>query len=143
MAVALESCRFGLTEVKLGLIPAVISPVVIEAIGPRQARWLFQTGELFDAETALRMGLCHAVVADEASLDAWIAKRLGFIAANGPVAMGDAKELVTTITHSPPSDYEAITTQWIAKRRASTEGKEGIAAFLEKRAPVWPLPATD
>jgi methylglutaconyl-CoA hydratase len=138
MAVTLESCRFGLTEVKLGLIPAVISPVVIEAIGPRQARWLFQTGELFDAATALRMGLCHAVVSDETALDAWIAKRLGYIAANGPVAMHDAKQLVAAVPNSQPSNYELLTTQWIARRRASDEGKEGIAAFLEKRSPVWP-----
>ncbi|MDH4379483.1 MAG: enoyl-CoA hydratase-related protein [Vampirovibrionales bacterium] len=138
MAVALESCRFGLTEVKLGLIPAVISPVVIEAIGPRQARWLFQTGELFDAPAALRMGLCHAVVSDETALDGWITKRLGYIAANGPVAMHDAKELVFAVNHSQPSDYERLTTQWIARRRASAEGKEGTAAFLEKRSPVWP-----
>ena len=121
-----------------GLIPAVISPVVIEAIGPRQARWLFQTGELFDAQAALRMGLCHSVVADDTALDVWITKSLGYIAANGPVAMRDAKELVSAVTHSQPEEYESITTKWIARRRASDEGKEGIAAFLEKRPPVWP-----
>jgi methylglutaconyl-CoA hydratase len=137
IAIATGHAVFSLTEVKLGLIPSVISPYVIAAIGPRAARRLFLTAERFDAAEARRLGLVHEVV-PALELDKRIVEILAFLLANGPEAMAAAKELVQAVTDWPV-DAPLIedTARRIAQRRASTEGKEGIAAFLEKRKPSW------
>ncbi len=137
IAVAAETAVFSLTEVRLGLIPAVISPYVIDAIGERQARRYFLTGEPFNAQEARRIGLVHEVVAPEA-LDEAVAKLLAVIAGNGPAAMGAAKELIHTVSRGSV-DIVMIeeTARRIANIRTSPEGREGLSAFLNKRQPNW------
>ncbi len=138
VAIAMASTKFSFSEVRLGLTPATISPFVIDAIGPRWARALFVTAESFDAAYAERIGLVQYVAqsSDEmADLEEHIAK-LVFSAAPGAVA--DAKKLVRDVTRRPiDSELGHRTAKRIAARRASAEGKEGIAAFLEKRPPSW------
>lgn len=137
IAVAVDGARLALSEVKLGLIPATISPYVIEAIGARQARRLFLTAERFDAAAALEYGLVHAVSpADrlQETADVFISQLLE----NGPEAMAASKSLVAAVAHRPIDEQVgAETAERIARQRASDEGREGIAAFLEKRAPGW------
>ena len=138
IAIAAEGARFGLTESRLGLLPAVISPYVIAAIGPRQARRWFATGEHFDAATAQRIGLLHQVVAAEA-LDDAVQAQLALLAKAGPVAAASAKVLVREI-HAADADRDALdraNAGLIAALRASDEGREGLSAFLEKRPPSW------
>ncbi|WP_427851777.1 enoyl-CoA hydratase-related protein [Stenotrophomonas acidaminiphila] len=138
IAIAAEGARFGLTESRLGLLPAVISPYVIAAIGPRQARRWFATGEHFDAADALRMGLVHQVVAADA-LDAAVQRQLQLIGKAGPVAAAAAKVLVREV-HAAGGDRDALdraNAGLIAALRASDEGREGLTAFLEKRPPRW------
>ncbi|WHL17376.1 enoyl-CoA hydratase-related protein [Stenotrophomonas acidaminiphila] len=138
IAIAAEGARFGLTESRLGLLPAVISPYVLAAIGPRQARRWFATGEHFDAADALRMGLVHQVVAADA-LDAAVQRQLELIGKAGPVAAASAKVLVREV-HAAPADRDALdraNAGLIAALRASDEGREGLSAFLEKRPPRW------
>lgn len=137
IAVASEHARFSLSEVKLGLIPATISPFVVEAIGARQARRLFLSAERFDARTAVELGLVHAVCPrdglDEAA-DVFVSQLLE----NGPHAMTAAKELVCAVAHRPiDADVLADVAERIARQRASKEGREGVAAFLDKRRPAW------
>jgi methylglutaconyl-CoA hydratase len=137
--VALASSRatFCLSEVKLGLIPAVISPYVVAAIGPRAARRYALTAEAFDAAEARRIGLVHEVVEEEALRPA--AERIaGALLRNGPGAVAAAKALVTRVALAPLDDaLVADTAERIASIRASDEGREGLTAFLEKRAPAW------
>ncbi len=137
IAVASNRARFSLSEVKLGLIPATISPFVIEAIGARQARRLFLTAERFDAEIALRLGLIHHVGTDDRlqeTADLFISQLLE----NGPHAMAAAKELVAAVAHRPIDESVlGDVAQRIALQRASEEGREGVAAFLDKRPPAW------
>ncbi len=137
IAVASVGVRFSLSEVKLGLIPATISPFVIEAIGARQARRLFLTAERFDAEVALRLGLIHQVGADDRlqeTADVFISQLLE----NSPHAMAAAKKLVAAVAHRPVDDgVLGDVAQRIALQRASEEGREGVAAFLDKRPPAW------
>lgn len=137
LAIATGAARFGLSEVKLGLIPAVISPHVIGKIGPGKARELFVLGERFDAAAAERMGLVNRVVADDAALDAAILEVAGQVRTSGPEAVTAAKELVRVVTTTPASEVDAWTSEQIARRRASGEAKEGIGAFLGKRPPAW------
>lgn len=137
IAVASRGASFALTEVKLGLVPAVISPYVVGAIGERAARRYFLTAERFGAEEALRLGLVHEVV-DEAALDARIEALLEALLACGPVAQREAKELVRAVAGRPvTSELIQDTAQRIARLRASPEGREGVSAFLEKRRPGW------
>ncbi len=137
IAVASAGARFSLSEVKLGLNPATISPFVIEAIGPRQARRLFLTAERFDAQIALRLGLVHQVSPPEQLQDA----ADGFISQlleNSPDAMAAAKELVAAVAHRVIDDpLLGDVAQRIACARASADGREGVAAFLDKRPPAW------
>lgn len=137
--VALASSRatFCLSEVKLGLIPAVISPYLVAAIGPRATRRYALTAEPFDANEARRLGLVHEVVAEDALRPA--ADRLaGALLRNGPRAVAAAKALVARVARAPLDDaLTADTAERIASLRASDEGREGLAAFLEKRAPAW------
>ncbi len=138
VAIAMAGASFRFSEVRLGLTPATISPFVIEAIGPRWARALFVTAETFDAAYAERIGLVQYVAqtSDEmAQLEEHIA-RLVFAAAPGAIA--DAKKLVRDVAGRPiDRELAQNTARRIAARRSSDEGKEGIAAFLEKRAPSW------
>lgn len=136
IAIATPQARFVLSEAKLGLIPAVISPYVVEAIGARAARRYFQTAEMIDAETALRLGLVHEVVT-ECELDVAIDGLIENLLANGPQAMAASKDLIRRV--AGPRDAAMIedTAQRIADIRATAEGKEGVRAFLEKRKPSW------
>jgi methylglutaconyl-CoA hydratase len=138
IAIATANAKFGLTEAKLGLLPAVISPYVIEAIGPRQARRWFATAELFDAATAYRIGLLHEVVDDEAALDAAVARQIDLLLKAGPVAAAGAKSLVRRVAARVDRDgLDADNAALIAALRVSPEGQEGLTAFLDKRAPAW------
>jgi methylglutaconyl-CoA hydratase len=137
IAVAAHDAIFSLSEAKLGLIPATISPYVIEAIGARQARRYFLTAERFTAAEAFRIGLVHDIV-PEPELDARINEMLGDLLVAGPVAQLECKALIRGIAHRPiDADVIAGTAEHIAAVRASPEGKEGVAAFLGKRPPKW------
>ncbi|MEO0036620.1 MAG: hypothetical protein RLZZ501_2643 [Pseudomonadota bacterium] len=137
LAVAAEDATFCLSEVRLGLIPAVISPYVIAAIGVRAARRWFLTAERFDAATALRLGLVDQVV-PAGELEVAAETLLARLAEGAPGAQAAAKELIFAVAGRPPGPaLDQDTARRIAERRASPEGREGIAAFLEKRPPVW------
>jgi len=137
IAIGVSEARFGLTESKLGLLPAVISPYVIAAIGARQARRWFTTAELFDAATALRLGLLHELVSADA-LDAAIARQVALLLKSGPIASARAKRLVADVVAEPDLDARDIANaELIAHLRVSPEGQEGLSAFLDKRAPSW------
>ncbi|AIF47526.1 enoyl-CoA hydratase-related protein [Dyella japonica] len=139
IAIGVDTARFGLTEVKLGLVPAVISPYVIHAIGLRHARRLFVTGELFDAATAEQIGLLHQCVpADQ--LDDAVNATLALLAKAGPVAQAEAKQLALRMSGADEAraaqlDHENAAL--IARLRVSAEGQEGLGAFLSKRAAAW------
>lgn len=137
MAIGSTRASFALSEVKIGLIPATISPYVVRAVGERAARRLFTTGERIDAASALQMGLLSEVVADD-EIDTCVAKLVDSILANGPDAVRAAKNLVNSvsgvpITHALIED----TCARIAHIRVSEEGQEGLQAFLDKRPPAW------
>ncbi len=137
IAIASAEARFGLTESKLGLLPAVISPYVIDAIGPRQARRWFATAELFDAATALEIGLLHQVVATDA-LDAAVQRQVDLLLKAGPRAAAQAKALVRRVAAEHDRDrLDADNAALIAGLRVSDEGQEGLGAFLDKRKPHW------
>lgn len=137
IAIAAIEASFALSEAKLGLIPATISPYVIEAIGARQARRYFLTGERFDAAEAYRIGLVHDIV-PIAELDERVNEVLGALMLAGPRAQMECKALIRGVAHRP-IDAEVIsgTAEHIAAVRASPEGKEGVAAFLDKRSASW------
>ena len=128
VAIAAPGTVFAFSEVKLGIIPAVISPFVLPRIGAGAARRYFVSGERFDADTALRIGLVSEVAAD---LDAAVERVLGELLSAGPHAARWAKRLVRERPDGPE------TARWIAERRTSEEGQEGLKAFLEKRPPGW------
>ena len=137
IAIAAEGASFCLSEVKLGLIPAVISPYVVAAMGERACRRYFLTAERFSAAEALRLGLVHAVV-EAGALEAALAGILERLRDGGPEAQSAAKELIFAVAGRPVDDaLIRDTARRIAGRRASAEGREGTAAFLEKRQPVW------
>jgi methylglutaconyl-CoA hydratase len=132
IAIASSDAVFGFTEVKLGIIPAVISPFAVAKIGASQARALFLTGERFDAAHAQRIGLVHGVV-PAADLDAAVDGRLSELRTAGPSAIGAAKLLVRRVLDNTYDDSRAITSRAIARQRVSPEGQEGLRAFLERR----------
>jgi methylglutaconyl-CoA hydratase len=138
LAIATGRATFCLSEVKLGLIPAVISPYVIAAIGERACRRYFLTAESFTAGEAHHLGLIHEVVPDDAALQTRGRELAGVMLKNGPQAMAEAKKLIAEVSDRP-IDRELIadTAARIADRRASAEGREGLSAFLEKRPPGW------
>ncbi len=137
IAVASQDAMFGLTEVKLGLIPAVISPYVIAAIGARAARRWFLTAGRFDAVEAHRIGLIHEVV-PEALLTDTVDGLLGQLASSGPQALTEAKDLIFAVSRRPLEEsLIRDTAERITRVRASDEGREGVSAFLEKRQPAW------
>jgi methylglutaconyl-CoA hydratase len=133
VAVAAEDARFAFSEARLGLIPAMISPYVLRALGPGPTRALFTTARVFDATEALRLGLVHEVVAAEA-LDAATAGWVDQLLAAGPEAIAECKRLVRDA--SAPLRLPDLAER-IARARAGDEGQEGVTAFLEKRKPRW------
>ena len=137
IVVAAVGVNFCLSEVKLGLIPATISPYVIKAMGEQAARRYFLTAERFDAAAALRMGFAHEVVPAE-HLDASVAGIVKALVSNSPNAVLEAKKLVRDVVGQPVTDALLLdTAERIAAIRASNEGREGVASFLEKRKPNW------
>jgi methylglutaconyl-CoA hydratase len=139
IVIASDAAKFGLTEVKLGLVPAVISPYVIAAVGAREARRLFLTAEIFDAVDAHRIGLVHHCV-PAAQLDARVDETLGLLRNGGPLAQKAAKKLVARIAASSglsATGVDADNAALIARLRVSAEGQEGIGAFLSKRKAQW------
>jgi len=139
IAIAADTAKFGLTEVKLGLVPAVISPYVVAAIGARQARRLFVTGEIFDAAYAQRIGLVHETVAS-AALDETVDRVLHWLGKGGPLAQREAKHLALELggaleRNSGQTDMKNAAL--IARLRVSPEGQEGLTAFLDKRSANW------
>ncbi|UCH40426.1 MAG: enoyl-CoA hydratase/isomerase family protein [Gammaproteobacteria bacterium] len=140
VALAAASAVFSLSEVRLGLIPAVISPYVVRAIGERAARRYMLTAERFDAAQALRLGLLHEVV-DQQDLDVRLDELIEILLEAGPSAQAAAKDLILTVAGKPVErDLIEETASRIASVRVSQEGREGIAAFLEKRKPGWVKP---
>lgn len=136
VVVAGEQAIFGFTEVKLGIVPAVISPFVLAKIGRSAARQLFLTGVRFSSQRAREIGLVHEVVA-EADLDAAVGRHVAEILGAGREAIAAAKELIAEVSQRPAEDIARITAHAIASRRTSAEGQEGLRAFLEKRKPEW------
>jgi methylglutaconyl-CoA hydratase len=136
IVIAAEDAVFALSEVKLGILPAVISPYVVRKIGESAARELFLTGSRFSAKRAREIGLVHEVV-PEAELDLAVDRRLAEIHTSGPLAVAAAKTLVREIAGRNPSEVIGFTTNSIADQRVSPEGQEGMRAFLEKRKPSW------
>jgi len=137
IAAAVESAVFCLSEVKLGIAPAVISPYVLEKIGPGQMRRYGLTAERFSAAEAKRIGLVHEVFDKEAAMDRWIEQGCEVLRGNGPRAVAAAKRIFTEVVGLPWDHVQEQTTRTIAELRASPEGQEGLRAFLEKRRPSW------
>ncbi len=136
IVVAAEQTIFGFTEVRLGLIPAVIAPFVVAKIGRSATRELFLTAERFDPARAHTLGLVHKIV-PEHELDAAVAGYAREIMQGAPGALCAAKQLLSEIGRRGPSDVASLCVEAIASRRVSAEGQEGIKAFLEKRKPAW------
>jgi methylglutaconyl-CoA hydratase len=136
LALAAHGTQFGFTEVRLGILPAVISPFVLRKIGESAARELFLTGERFDALRALAIGLIRAVV-PEAELDAAVEGRVQELLKAGPRAVAAAKALIRDVGGRSVEEVRRLTVERIAEARASAEGQEGLRAFLEKRKPAW------
>ena len=138
LAIATADARFSFSEVKLGLIPATISPYVVAAIGPRTARALFASGRPFDAETAMRIGLVGEVVGDAAALEAAQARIAAEMIACAPGAIAEAKRLASDVYARDIDDgLLRETARRIAAARVGEEGQEGVRAFLERRKPAW------
>ena len=138
-AIGVDQAKFSLSEVKLGLVPAVISPYVVHAIGGRHARRLFTGAEIFEAREALAIGLLHEVASPD-QLDERLDRTLHFWLKGGPVAQREAKQLALRMSGMTPESAEATDTEnaaLIARLRVSPEGQEGLTAFLEKRRPLW------
>lgn len=135
IAIANKEAKFAFTEVKLGIIPAVISPYVVSAIGHRQAKRLFLTGDSFDAEDAWRMGLFQTIC-NARKLDDEIEKELKLLLQAGPLAQRECKRLIQKLA-GVSDDISEYTAELIAQIRTSEEGQEGLLAFLEKRKPKW------
>jgi methylglutaconyl-CoA hydratase len=136
IVIAADTATFGLTELKLGILPAVISPYVIRKIGVSAARELFLSGSRFGAERARELRLVHEVVS-ETDLDAAVDRRIAELLTSGPGAVAAAKTLIRDVAGESPKDVIGLTTSRIAAQRVSPEGQEGIRAFLEKRKPDW------
>lgn len=137
VVVAADTVNFCLSEAKLGLLPATIAPYVVKAMGEQAARRYFVTAERFDARRAERMGLVHECVAPE-QLDDTVEALVQAVCANGPAAAKACKQLVKDVASQPVTDaLRAETARRIADIRASSEGREGVSSFLEKRKPQW------
>ncbi len=137
IAIGVPEAKFGLTESRLGLLPAVISPYVVAAIGARQARRWFATAEVFDAAEAHRIGLLHAVVPADA-LDEAVNRQIDLLLKAGPIAASEAKTLVRRVASIQDRNrLDRDNADLIARLRVSPEGQEGLAAFLDKRKAGW------
>lgn len=136
IVVAAERAKFGFSETRLGIVPAVISPFVLGKIGANQARELFLTGERFEATKAQQIGLVNHVAADE-DLDTAVAERIQQLLQAAPGAQAAAKELIRLVSHQPKAAMRGYTSELIARLRDSEEGREGMSAFLQKRKPWW------
>ena len=136
IAIASEQAMFGFTEVRLGLVPATVAPHVVETVGPGRALPLFLTGERFDAQRALAIGLVHQVV-EAGQLDIAVKGVVDALLMGGPDAQAACKQLVRHIAMAERSEVDGYTAAMIAQARAGPEGREGVAAFLEKRKPQW------
>jgi methylglutaconyl-CoA hydratase len=137
IAVASTDAKFCLSEVKIGLIPAMISPYVVRAMGPRMASRFFLSAEVFDGAEAYRHGLVQEVCVPE-ELDGTVNALLGHLLQGGPAALAATKALIRDVTGRPIDEaLSRETARRIAAARASDEGREGIASFLEKRRPRW------
>ena len=137
LAIASTRAKFALTEVRLGLAPAVISPYVIAAMGVRQCQRYFQTGEIVDADQAVRLGLVHEIVEHE-YLDAAVDRQIRMLLKGGPNAQAANKRLIEKVEREKCADaMSGYTADLIAELRVSPEGQEGISAFLEKREPAF------
>lgn len=136
IAVASTDALFGFTEVRLGIVPAVVSPYVVRKIGPAHATALFVTGLRFDARRAHEIGLVEAVEAPE-ELDAKVELYVEAVLAGGPVAVNAAKRLVREVAGRPVAEVRDLVVRRIADLRVSTEGQEGMRAFLERRPARW------
>ena len=135
--VAVDSANFCLSEARLGLLPATIGPYVVRALGEQAARRWFITAERFSAAQAHTLGFVHALC-DSARLDAQVDELVAALVANGPMAVRACKQLVKDVAGRPiDADLRADTARRIADIRASAEGREGVLAFLNKRAPAW------
>jgi methylglutaconyl-CoA hydratase len=137
VAIATHTAQFGLSEVKLGILPAVISPYVIGKIGRTHARALFLTGERFDAERAMRIGLVHRVVETNEDLDNAVYETLTQLRTSGPEAVRECKKLIAHVASNELSEAIPYTIEAIASRRVSAEGQAGMKAFLEKGLAPW------
>ena len=136
VVVADETATFGFTEVRLGIVPAMISPFVVAKIGRSAARELFLTGRRFGAARAKEIGLVHAAV-PTADLDSCVSEYVGDVLAAAPQAVGVIKALLRQIAGRPAASVRGITADALASRRASAEGQEGLRAFLDKRRAAW------
>ena len=136
IVIASDRAKFGLSEVKIGLVPAVISPYVMRRIGESAARELFLTGERFDARRAFEIGLINKVVPHE-ELDMKVEEVIRLLLSSGPEAIARCKELLHKVPSMTEEEAKAYTAEIIARLRVSQEGQEGMAAFLEKRKPKW------
>lgn len=136
IVLAASDAVFGFTEVKLGIIPAVISPFVLAKIGASHARALFLTGERFDAKRAQHIGLVHEVVVAD-TLDVCIERVLNEVLTAGPAAVAEAKALIPRVLACTYDESRDVTSDTIARLRASDEGQEGLRAFLERRKARW------
>lgn len=136
IALAADDTVFGFTETKLGILPAVISPFVLPKIGPSAARELFLTGMRFSAARALAIGLVHMVVPSE-RLDAVVQHYVDEVLTASPTGIAAAKALIPQVWGRTPRDARDLTAQAIAAQRVSTEGQDGLRAFLGKRKPGW------
>nr|MBA3435400.1 enoyl-CoA hydratase/isomerase family protein [Chloroflexota bacterium] len=137
LVIAEAGARFGFTETRLGILPAVISPFVIAKIGETHARALFPGGRRFDATRALRIGLAHEVVEGENALDAAVASAIADVLHAGPTATRAAKAIVREVRGLPHESTRWHTARRIAGQRAGGEGQEGLRAFLERRPAAW------
>ena len=137
MAVAVKTAVFALTEVKLGIVPAVVSPYVMEKIGTGHMRRYALTAERFDADEAKRIGLLSEVFDAAVQMDAWIEETGAKLIANGPAAVAVCKQILAEVQNADWNAKRDLTVKHIAERRVSPEGQEGLNAFLEKRRPNW------
>jgi methylglutaconyl-CoA hydratase len=136
IAIAAKSAVFSFSEVKIGLVPAVIAPYVIKKLGEGCTRELYLTGERMNAERALQVGLVNRVVEDEL-LDTSVKELLDSILSSGPHAVAMAKKLINEVSSMTPEEFRPYTAEIIARLRVSEEGQEGMDAFLNKRKPKW------
>ena len=142
LVIAEAGAKFGFTETRLGILPAVISPFVIAKVGETHARALFPGGRRFDATRALRIGLVHEVVEGDDALDGAVEAAVADLLAAGPTAARAAKAIIREVRGLPHASTRWHTARRIAAQRTSGEGQEGLRAFLEKRSPAW-SPASD